>query len=197
MGSTRRRFLTYGLGGVVLLAAPGVGLGLRSSVLVDAPPPLQTFDHRQFSVLTAVAETLCPGGPGLPSATELGVAAQLDALFARMHPGVGKDLGLALNLLENALAGALLDRRLQTFTACAATLRAEVLRDWSTSAIAARRAIFKALRGFVMAAYWADARTRAFTGYPGMPDYRAVPSPVPFAEWIAQVEGDASEEPTP
>jgi hypothetical protein len=186
MTSTRRRFLKYGLGGVVLLAAPAVGLGLRPTVQVAAPGPLRALDARQYSVLVAVADTLCPGGGGLPSAGELGVAWQLDGLFARMDPSVASDLGGALLLLDNALAGAVLDQRLQTFTGCSPADRARVLDDWRRSGIEVRRAVFKALRGFVMAAYWGDRRTWAHTGYPGMPDYTAVPSPPPFDEWIGE-----------
>ncbi len=185
MGSTRRRFLKYGLGGVVLLAVPAIGLGLRPTVLVEPGRPLQTFSPGQFSVLRAVADAFCPGTEALPPARDLAVAEQLDALFARMHPGVGKDLAAALDLLENALASALLDQRLQTFTACSEGARAAVLEQWKTSGLTVRRAIYKALRGFVMAAYWGDRRTWGPMGYVGMPDYSGVPSPAPFDEWIA------------
>jgi len=188
MGSTRRRFLKFGLGGVILLAVPGVGLGLRPSVLVEPAAPLRTFNQRQFSVLAAVAETMCPGAAGLPSAGDLGVAEALDHLYSRMDPTTGKDIGAILDLLENALAGALLDGRVRTFTACSPEQRREVLDAWRTSAISVRRAIFKALRGFVMAAYWGDRRTWDFIGYGGMPDYTKVPSPMPFDAYIASLE---------
>lgn len=193
MGSTRRRFLTYGLGGVVLLALPSVGLGLRRSVIVEPATPLRSLTARQFSVLRAMAEVLCPGAEGLPAASELQIAEQVDALWSRMHPGVATDLGASLDLLENALAGTLLDRRTQTFTACGRAAQEAALEDWRASAIWVRRALFKALRGFIVAAYWADRRTRAWTGYPGMPDYTAVPSPPPFDEWIAGVEAAPEE----
>jgi hypothetical protein len=188
MGSTRRRFLTYGLGGVVLLAVPTLGLGLRRTVLIEPGHPLQTFNQRQYSVLCAVADTFCPGGGGLPTASEVAVPEQLDALYARTHPGVGKDLAAALDLLENALASALLDQRVQTFTACSPSTRATVLEQWRTSGILTRRAIYKAVRGFVMAAYWGDRRTWTHLDYAGMPDYSRVPSPPPFDEWIASVD---------
>lgn len=195
MGSTRRRFLKYGLGGVVLLAVPTIGLGLRRTVLVEPNKALQTFNQRQYSVLVALADALCPGGETLPTAAEVGVAEQLDALYTRMHPGVGKDLAAALDLLENALASALLDQRFQTFTACSVDARADVLEQWKTSGLEVRRAIYKALRGFVMAAYWGDPRTWGYLGYPGMPGhYSAVPSPPPFEEWIAGLEAPPSEE---
>ncbi len=193
MGSTRRRFLTYGLGGVVLLAVPTIGLGLRRTVLVEPGHPLQTFNQRQYSVLCAVADTFCPGGDGLPPASDVAVAEQLDALYARTHPGVGKDLAAALDLLENALASALIDQRIQTFTACEPAVRKAVLEQWRTSGILTRRAIYKAVRGFVMAAYWGDRRTWKHLDYAGMPDYSQVPSPPPFEEWIASKE--APEEP--
>ena len=182
METTRRRFLKYGLGGALLLLVPGLGLSLRRSVLVPPSEPLLTLSPRQFSTLSALADTMCPGGDGLPLASELGVAHALDQLWARMHPGTGADLAAALDLLENALAGAVLDQRFQTFTACAPDVRAQVLHDWSHSAITLRRAVFKALRGFVMAAYWGHERTQAVIGYHGMPDYSDVPSPPPFAE---------------
>ncbi|MCO4770241.1 MAG: hypothetical protein KDA24_09445 [Deltaproteobacteria bacterium] len=199
MQTTRRRFLKYGLGGVLLLAVPAVGLSLRRSVLVEPKSALLTFSPRQYSTLTAMADTLCPGGGKLPSASDLDIAGTLDMLFSRMHPGVGADLAAALDLLENALAGAVLDQRFQTFTACDADVRDEVLRDWSTSAITLRRAVYKALRGFIMAAYWGNAATWGAIGYPGIADYSAVPSPPPFDEYIAALtpepERGADDEP--
>jgi len=198
VGTTRRRFLTYGFGGVALLALPAIGLSLRKSVLVPPKAELLTFSERQYSTLVAVADTLCPGDGDLPSAQDVDVAGQLDVLFSRCHPGVGSDIAAALDLMENALAGALLDQRFQTFTACTASVRAQVLLDWSLSAITLRRAVFKALRGFVMAAYWGSPGTWPAIGYAGMPDYSDVPSPPPFDEWIASQEagGGAPDQPT-
>jgi hypothetical protein len=193
METTRRRFLTYGLGGVALLLVPGLGLSLRKSILTEPRAPLVTLSPRQYSTLSALADTMCPGGEGLPTAADLDVAGALDQLWARMHPGTGADLGAALDLLENALAGALLDGRFQTFTACAPDLRAQVLLDWAHSAIGMRRAVFKALRGFVMAAYWGNPRTQAVIEYRGMPDYSGVPSPPPFAEYIAGLDAGAGD----
>ena len=193
MGTTRRRFLSYGLGGVVLLLAPALGLSLRKSVLVEPRGPLLCLSPRQFSTLVALAETLCPGGDGLPTAASLGVADELDLLWSRMHPGVGSDLGSALDLLENALAGAVLDQRFQTFTACSAEVRRAVLLDWANSSIKVRRAVYKALRGFVMAAYWGNPQTWQRIGYDGITDYSAVPSPVRFDEFIKHKEAAAHE----
>ncbi len=194
MGTTRRRFLTYGLGGVALLALPAIGLSLRRSVLVEPKATLLTFSERQYSTLVAVADTLCPGDADLPSAQDVDVAGQLDLLFSRCHPAVGADIAAALDLMENALAGALLDQRFQTFTACTADARAQVLDDWSHSGITLRRAVFKALRGFVMAAYWGSAATWPAIGYGGMPDYSDVPSPPPFDQWIAAQEAERAAE---
>ncbi len=188
MGTTRRRFLKYGLGGVVLLLAPALGLSLRKSVLVEPSGPLRCLSPRQFSTLVALADTLCPGGDGLPTASDLGVAGELDHLWSRMHPGVGSDLGSALDLLENALAGAVLDQRFQTFTACSADVQRSVLLDWANSAIKVRRAVYKALRGFVMAAYWGNPTTWGPIGYAGAPDFSSIPSPPPFDEFIKQQE---------
>jgi len=182
MGTTRRRFLTYGIGGVLLLLAPAVGLSLRKSVLVESKRPLKVLSPRQFSTLSALADTLCPGDDRLPPARDLDVAEELDTLWSRMHPGVGADLGAALDLLENALAGAVLDQRFQTFTACEPDMRSKVLSDWSHSVIEVRRAVFKALRGFVMAAYWGNPKTWGELGFRGIADYSAVPSPPPFEE---------------
>ncbi len=171
----------------MLLGLPALGLSLRRSVIVEPSGALLTFSRRQYSTLHALAETLCPGGPGLPSASDVNVAGQLDALFARMHPSVGADLAAALDLLENALAGALLDQRFQTFTACSAEVRLAVLEDWRSSAITVRRAVFKALRGFVVATYWGSPEAGKSIGY-SVPDYSSVPSPPPFEEYIAAVE---------
>ena len=194
MSTTRRRVLKYGLGGAALLAIPAVGLTLRPTVMVKPPRPLQTFTPRQYSTLVALADTICPGGDGLPSAADLEIAIGLDSLFARMHPGVGSDLSAGLDLLENALAGALLDRRTRTFTASEPAARAAILDTWRSSSILLRRAVFKALRGFVVAAYWGDPRTWSHVDYPGQPDYSNVPSPPPFEAWMARKEAEVAEE---
>ena len=109
--------LRFGLGGATLLALGGVGLALRPGALRPAPPGLQVFDARHYSVIAAVADRFCPGGAGLPSAGDLGLAALVDQHVATLHPGDIAELLQGILLLENALAGAILDGQPAAFTA--------------------------------------------------------------------------------
>lgn len=183
MALTRRTLLTAGGAGAALLAVGGVGLGLRPSVLRPAPSGLSVLDPTAYSVLAAVADRVAPGDDVLPPASELGVAAAVDALLATMDPLAAQELVQALHLLENALAGFLLDGRTTTFTAASPAEQDRVLEAWRTSGIAVRRKAFKALRGLCASAYFANPATYAACGYPGPPDYRglraadAIPDP--------------------
>jgi hypothetical protein len=176
---TRRSLLKLGLGGTAVLVLGGIGLSMRRPVLVPALGPLLVFNQREFSICTAIAETMCPGEGTLPSAQAIGVAAKLDALLHVVHPGVGKEIRQVLNLFENPVASMLFDRRITPFTHLDAGGRSEALQRWRTSSLDLRRQAYKGLHGLVTAAYWGDPRTYASVGYPGPPDYGNLTTAVP------------------
>ena len=171
----RRTVLKYGLGGAAVLAAGGVGLGLRATALRTPRRPLQALTEREYSVLAAFADRVCPAGSGFLSATDVEVAEKVDALLATVHPGVRAEIGQALLLFENALAGFLFDRRFQTFTAAPPEVQDQAMEAWRTSKVSVRRTVFKALQGLVAGAYYGSKETYASVGYAGPPNYGNVP----------------------
>ncbi len=169
MTPSRRFFLGGTLAGAGLLALGGVGLSAQSSVMVAPDAPLRALTPRQFSVLVAVADRVCPGGGALPVAREVGVAGAIDRLLSTMHPGDAAELGQALDLIENAAIALVLDGRARPFTACDPAAQDAALRAWATSGITLRRKAFLALKGLIASAYHANPATYAGVGYPGPP----------------------------
>ena len=163
----RRSFLKLGFGASLVLAAGGLGLGLQSSLLRTPAVPLSALTQRQYSVLTAIVDRIHPGGEGWPSGSELQVAEKLDKLFASANPGLAKEFGLALLLLENALTGFLFGQRVKPFTRCSPEVQDRILASWQTSSLDFRRTVFKGINGLCTATYWAAPELRKGIGYPG------------------------------
>ncbi|MGZ3429573.1 MAG: hypothetical protein ACXVCV_23140, partial [Polyangia bacterium] len=82
---------------------------------------------------------------------------------------VRADFGKLLLLLENALAGFVLDGRARPFTRLSPDAQDEVLADWRDSRLALRRSGFAALRKLTQAAWYAAPEAWADVGYPGPP----------------------------
>ncbi len=168
---SRRSLLELGLAGTAVLVVGGVGVSLRAPIPVPAPGPLRVFSEREHSICAAIADTMCPGGDGLPTASELGVPAKLDALLATVHPGVGKEIRQVLHLIENPVAALIFDGRATPFSHLAPAARVAALQSWRESGLSIRKQAYKGIHGLVNAAYWGDPRTYVATGYPGPPDY--------------------------
>lgn len=173
MDPTRRTLLAVGTAGAVALALGGVGLALQATVPRPPDGPLKALDARAFSILAAVADRICPGGAGLPTASEARVPEKLDDLLSTLDPAVTVELSQLLRLIENALVGFAFDRRIRAFTALAPERQDAVLEGWRTSRLPLRRAGFRALAGLCNASYWATPSTWPHTGYPGPPDFTA------------------------
>lgn len=174
MATSRRTLLTGGLAGAALLAAGGIGLALRPGADLPDLPDLQALTPQQYGILVAIADRMCPGGDGKPTAREIGVADKVDLQLSTMHPADAAELGQGLLLIENALVGLLLDGRPTPFTLLGPAEQDAVLEDFRTSRIPIRRSVYKALRGLIAASYWGDPKLYAAVGYPGPPDYKAV-----------------------
>ena len=86
----------------------GVGLAVRPSRMKEARRALAVLSPKQFSTLAAVADTLCPGGDGFPSAWEVLVPEKVDALLAAKAPADADEFALVLDLVESALVNACL-----------------------------------------------------------------------------------------
>lgn len=168
---SRRTVLRYGLGGAALLAAGGVGLSLRSTVLRAPRRPPRVLSPEEFSILAAVAERIAPGGNGFPPASELEVAEKIDDYLFFKPDEVRAEFRQVLHLLENALAGLLLDLRPRTFTGSSPAQQDAILADWQHSRLHVRRTAFVALHGLCTATYYSNPATYALVGYPGPPDF--------------------------
>ena len=167
----RRRFLQYGLGGTILLGVGGGLLSVQQTALRTPKRALKVLSPEQFSIFAAVADCLLPGGDGLPPAAELEVIEGIDDVLAVAPPIHLDDLGALLILLENATAGALLDRRPRPFTVCDRETQLATLERWRHSTITIRKIGYKALRGLCMSSYYGNESIYASIGYPGPPDY--------------------------
>jgi len=154
----------------VALSLGGVGLGLQSTSIRNPRVALKSLDLRSFSVLAAVADTICPGTGALPTAWELQVPEGVDAFLASAHPGVAAELMQGLMLVENALPGFVFEGRLRPFSTCSPAQQRESFAAMATSRIALRRTLYKALLGLVSATYWGHPDAYAHAGY-APPDF--------------------------
>lgn len=164
---SRRSVLKLGLLGSLGLAVGGVGLGLRSGLLRTPAGVLRCLDLRRFSTLAAAAEVLSPGGNGLPTAEQVHVAERVDEAFSLCHPGVQREMRQLLALLESALTGALIDRRITPFSACDLATRKRVLGSWQASRNPLLAAGFHALHAFCAGAFYSAPEVMGRIGYPG------------------------------
>ncbi|MED5370694.1 MAG: gluconate 2-dehydrogenase subunit 3 family protein [Myxococcota bacterium] len=167
MALSRRSILGLGLGGTIALTLGGLALFPGRGVTPQSP--LQSFTPAQYATLCALAEVVCPASDALPSALEVGVPAQLDALFATLPPENGQEIGLALGLLENALVGALLDARPRPFSRLPIERRVEIWAAWSRSNIPLRRTVYKGLNSLISATAYGNPAYQRHAGYPGPP----------------------------
>ena len=165
----RRRFLQLGLGGMALLTVGGIGLGLRPTRLRSEVPDLKVFSAKEYAILYAMAQRICPGGGGLPTIDDLEVCQKLDSLFSRMAPRDQKDMKLALNVFENAVAGLVLEGRITPFTQLDPEAQDQVLARWRGSRLGTARVIYRSVRDLVAGTYWGDPKCFAAVGYPGPP----------------------------
>lgn len=166
---SRRGVLQKGLLGGFVLAAAGAGaLFSRKSVEVDLPADgLLVLTPREFAVISALAWRVVPKRDGLPSLESVQVARGCDRILSLVDATALSETKQLLVLLENALPNFLLGRRLKTFSTMSTDDQDAVLREWQTSTLTVRRTGFTALRGLVMAAYFASSDTWAGLGYPG------------------------------
>jgi Gluconate 2-dehydrogenase subunit 3 len=169
----RRTFIRRGLFGGLLLAV-GSSIGLAAWPSDQSPRArrrLQALDARQFAILAAVAARTVQA----PKADGVEIAHRVDEQMARAYPEVRADFGKLLLLLENALAGLLLDGRARPFTRLSAAAQDDVLADWRDSHLAVRRSGYAILRKLTQAAHYASPEAWEDIGYPGPPQI-AVPS---------------------
>lgn len=184
-GPTRRQLLGVGLTGSVFLAIGAVGLGLRRGA--EHPvPELAAFEPRAFRTLQALAARTCPGSlSGFPAAAEVGLALQIDAYVAKLHPTDQRELNQALQLLENALPGFLTSGRISAFSVSSPDAQDATLRAWRDHPLGLLRKVYNALTTLCIGVYYALPEVQAAVGYPGAPDYGQINAPAiqPAQRW--------------
>ncbi len=167
----RRTVLKYGVGGAVFLAAGGIGVSLQSTRMRPIPNGLKVLSAREFSILSAVADRVCPSHQGSPSASDVGVPQAVDGLVAGLHPADIAEFKQALAIVENALVNAVFMGQPRPFTQLSADDQDQVLTDWKTSRLAVRRKAYKSLNGLCSGAYFGTTAGETLSGYPGPPQY--------------------------
>jgi long-chain-alcohol oxidase len=110
---------------------------------------------RQRRALDDICDTFCPGGNGIPSARELGVADALTGLVAR-NPRAPerKQLQALLGLWDTPALGLLGGGGFKRFSAMTPEERETVLLSWGESRLPQRRAVFQALRKGALLFYY-------------------------------------------
>lgn len=166
---TRRRFLQVGVAGGAALAVAGW--------LAQSPPraaaggALEVLSPEEYAIVAAVAARLCPGGPGLPSAAQIDVAAKVDRFLAGMDDWTIADFKSLLAVFDSTWGGLLLEGRISRFVELSPAEQDETLESWRRSSLDFKRGAYTALRGLIVTRYWGDPRVYGFAGYPGPPSF--------------------------
>lgn len=169
---SRRRLVKTGLWGGILVALTGTGLSLQGTRRpVVTPEHLSVLSRDEYAVLVAIADTLCPHrSKTIPSASELNIPEQTDAMFATADADQREGFKLALRMIESPLSGAVFGERWRPFTQLDEADRAQVLRAYRDSRVGVRRTIFAGVSALIMAQYWGNPRAWVRIGYSGPPD---------------------------
>jgi choline dehydrogenase-like flavoprotein len=129
----------------------------------------------QRRTLETICDTICPGGDGVPPASELGVPeALLEAIDRNPREPERKQLAQLLSLWDTSLVTALGGGGLERFSRLPHEPRERVLLSWCDSRLPQRRAAFQAFRKGALLFYWMlpgpdGGRSPALEdiGYPG------------------------------
>ena len=135
---------------------------------------LLVLDLYTYSTLASIAERMCASAGGLPTAREVGVAEQVDALLARMDPLDVRDLTRVLRWVESPLSGELVGRRGRPFSECSPEVQDRILESWRTSRWGVQRTAFDALHALCQAPYWGHPSVWSHVGYGGPPDFSSL-----------------------
>ena len=158
-----------------MLATGGAtGLALRGSQPLEfLPPGLRSFSAAEASLVAALAEVMLPSRVGFPSWQDADVLMTADRLLQRTEPEVTAEVKQLLGLFENALPVFLFSGHTAPFTQLARDAQERVLEGWRDSRLVLRRTGYQALRGLLLAAYYASPLTWRAVGYPGPPSLEA------------------------
>lgn len=162
----RRGLLTLGIVAAAVLAAGGGALALLQPGWRDG-----RLTPRGRDVLAGIAGALLEGIlPTDASAAQREVQAllaRLDATIAAFPPHVQTELSQLLALLGSAGGRVALAGLQQDWPEAPVAQRAAALQVMRTSGLQLRQQAYQALHDLVGSAYFADAATWDFLGYPG------------------------------
>ena len=117
-------------------------------------------------VLMAVVERMTETGTsGAPAPNALGTLSTIEAILSRLDAELVSALRIALRVVE--WWPAVLEGKFQRFSKLAPDAQTRSLEGWRSSGIAARRAVFAALRNLALLAYWSRPETWPLIGYGG------------------------------
>ena len=127
------------------------------------------------AVLRAVADTLLPPAPGLPSGAEGIDFDQLAAAVRAQPAGAQAEFGQLLDLLDKPVLGLTWLGPLRPFPRLDAARREQLLQSWAASRLPLLRKGFQALRKLCLFLYYGGSRPGrpaawAALGYPGPAD---------------------------
>jgi len=110
---------------------------------------------RQRKALELICDSFCPGGDGLPSARDLGVAdALVEAVAGNPRVSEQRELTQLLSLWDSRPLTALGGGGFKRFRDLSKEERERVLLSWGDSRVSQRRAAFQALRKGALLFYW-------------------------------------------
>ncbi len=110
---------------------------------------------RQHRALEDICDAFCPGGDGVPTARELGVAdAVVGAIGKNPRQAERKQLQALLGLWDSPALGAIGGGGWRRFSEMTPMQREEVLLSWAASRVPQRRAVFQALRKATLLFYY-------------------------------------------
>lgn len=166
--SGRRRFLRAGFVGGAALAVGGV-LAWQTRGYEVSPATargLRALSPKEFLVVQAIAARIVrPDAPDMPSPDEVGVAAFVDGLVARLDAANRTDLLRLLHVVEHAMP--LASGHATRFTQLPGTAQDAVLTAMMTSRVPLLRGAFEALKSLCVMGYFRDARSWVGIGYDG------------------------------
>lgn len=168
---SRRTLVKSGLFGGLFVALSGVGLSLQHTKRAGATPEgLLVFDADEYAIMVAISDTLCPKrGTELPSASELGLPQQADALLALADYDIQRGFRIGLRMIEHPITGAVFGERVVPFTHLDLEGRTRTLTAFRESRVGVRRTVFAGISALVAAQYWSNPQTWTAIGYDGPP----------------------------
>jgi hypothetical protein len=136
-----------------------------SDMLIAAPGSCRPLSKRERRVLAAILGRVCPGGFGLPSASETQALDTIGTLLTRLTPDGRFFFRFLLWLFEwfSLLLAGVWGR----FSSMSAAKRDRVLESLSESRWFALRTFVKVVAVFCQMGYYADPKVHAALGYDG------------------------------